>query len=499
MCIEMVSESVPGCVLQCYAYARLLQRGGGSPQALASIIVSACTTGYISASLSYSYDTDPQHRKDNPRFVGYVRDGPTERTIIVLCMCMNSALLMLLRSSATALILLTSTSIAPLYIACDLGFFFFVKTVRSDFICDFKLEGLAPSIAMSLLFRSLTKLIVDHVGLLQFLSPRHMGGLGWLLSVFWSIAVSIASLSYYFENAEVPIVEPRSAYLVAASLAALWAFVFAVFVWFMKEDYRGSFLSTMTGSEHVWRTFVEGNDATKSKVMRINKRLWFKFRESVSLWVQEGWWDWDATQPDWFTYGWKANVPEDMIPEEVDDNSLGPLSSNKGISSMRSSLGKLFQFSSSAAKKHGAFGDTAAVGRSSSGLKAGVRRSVSGVKKEAEAKLSGGIYPEAGWGGAPGGLQVMRATSPRSEKRSGGFRSPDSEKRSGGWRIPDSEKSGGWRSPGSAEKRSGGWRSPGPAEKRSAGSAEKSSAGRSSPKGSPKKLDAAREGNRTPK
>ena len=48
--IEMAAESIPGCLLQLYAN---LQSGDRSRRAIASVAISALTTGFSSASISF--------------------------------------------------------------------------------------------------------------------------------------------------------------------------------------------------------------------------------------------------------------------------------------------------------------------------------------------------------------------------------------------------------------------------------------------------------------
>ena len=51
--IEMICESIPGCVLQMFA---ILKSGDRSRPAIASIAVSALTTGFSSSSISFDFD-----------------------------------------------------------------------------------------------------------------------------------------------------------------------------------------------------------------------------------------------------------------------------------------------------------------------------------------------------------------------------------------------------------------------------------------------------------
>jgi len=68
---EMGTESIPGCVLQCYVYLISSSEQVGK-FALLSIAVSCLTTGFTSAMISFDLDVDVTRRKTQPRFYGYI-------------------------------------------------------------------------------------------------------------------------------------------------------------------------------------------------------------------------------------------------------------------------------------------------------------------------------------------------------------------------------------------------------------------------------------------
>ena len=68
--------------------------------------MSACTTGFTAATISFDFDVSPQRRRAEPNFYGYIPDSAGRRTAIFFCMIMNGALLLLLRSLSTALLLM---------------------------------------------------------------------------------------------------------------------------------------------------------------------------------------------------------------------------------------------------------------------------------------------------------------------------------------------------------------------------------------------------------
>jgi hypothetical protein len=78
--------------------------GEFSKRALGSIILSACTTGFTAATISFDVDVSPWRRHDEPDFYGYIPDSAGGRTGIFFCMIMNGTLLLLLRCLSTALL-----------------------------------------------------------------------------------------------------------------------------------------------------------------------------------------------------------------------------------------------------------------------------------------------------------------------------------------------------------------------------------------------------------
>ena len=93
-------------MLQITALFKYMRENDGnySKAALGSIIVSACTTGFTAATISFDFDVSPNRRRDEPAFYGYIPDSAGRRTAIFFCMIMNGALLLLLRTLSTALL-----------------------------------------------------------------------------------------------------------------------------------------------------------------------------------------------------------------------------------------------------------------------------------------------------------------------------------------------------------------------------------------------------------
>jgi hypothetical protein len=82
-CFEMFAEAIPGVIIQLMAIATSDKEVGTS--AWLSVAVSAITTGFASATMSYDFDTDPGKREHTPDFYGYIpaKTSKEERDMII--------------------------------------------------------------------------------------------------------------------------------------------------------------------------------------------------------------------------------------------------------------------------------------------------------------------------------------------------------------------------------------------------------------------------------
>ena len=74
----MFAEAIPGVIIQLYA---ILSAGHApSTVAVGSLSISVLVVGFISASISFDWDTDVMWRKIAPDFYGYLPDNARKRT-----------------------------------------------------------------------------------------------------------------------------------------------------------------------------------------------------------------------------------------------------------------------------------------------------------------------------------------------------------------------------------------------------------------------------------
>jgi len=316
--IEMFTESVPGCLLQCYALGRQLERNPDSlllSRALSSLIISALTTGFTSASISYDYDTNPTERKSQPEFYGYVPNKASSRSIMFFMMMLNSSLLLLVRCSSAALLMLININYFIILTLVDVGLYTVYKLCRRDFYYWLPIHGVL-GVVMSAVCRLVCKVLADYSGVLQLRHPGEIGGLYFSCNIVIAFLSSGGAFAVYANmRDEESKLDLSLVGLCVGGCVGLWLVTFAVMLLFMKGKYRKSFFSTMTGAQMTCNYFTANTDeAIKSLVFLCNNNQWKRIRPDVKTWIAENWFRWEETNPAFFTEMFKSSVPTDMIP-----------------------------------------------------------------------------------------------------------------------------------------------------------------------------------------
>ena len=96
-CVELGMESIPGCIIQIFAFMDLVMNksstsfSGGSGIAMTSIMISALAAGFTSAQVTYDFDTNPNCRRgDEGMFYGIIPDNAQSRSLCFLCLLVMS-------------------------------------------------------------------------------------------------------------------------------------------------------------------------------------------------------------------------------------------------------------------------------------------------------------------------------------------------------------------------------------------------------------------------
>jgi len=316
-CIELFAESIPGIIIQLSAIVRTINVGEKevTMTAYLSLLVSLLTTGFISATMSYDYDTDPKKRAFNPEFYGYVPDDGGKRALLFFTLILQSAVQVLIKA-LVVVILGTIESWYPLYyILGDISLFLLYKIVTRDFRYWIRIDGI-PGLCLSLLNRTIVKLVADFAAIVQFRHPYEVGGLYFLvnmcLPVLWlTILLALDLANENLSEGTLKLLTSLGICLGISLIVLLGAFYLLI-----NKEYRHTFYSSLTGPQMTRRNFLEGTDVVKADALTVHKSFWSPIKDEVAGWLNDNWTTWVDEKPDWFTDQWKSMVPEDMIPRK---------------------------------------------------------------------------------------------------------------------------------------------------------------------------------------
>ena len=135
-----------------------------------SLAVSLLTTGFISATLSYDFDTDPQKRAFNPEFYGYVPDDGGKRALLFITMILLSATQVLIKATLIIVLAAIGSRFLLYYLLADTAFYLMYKVARRDFTYWVPVEGVAGLVASGLV-RVVVKFVVDFAAIMHFRHP----------------------------------------------------------------------------------------------------------------------------------------------------------------------------------------------------------------------------------------------------------------------------------------------------------------------------------------
>jgi hypothetical protein len=312
--IEMFAEAIPGVIIQLMAIATSDKQVGTS--AWLSVAVSAITTGFASATISYDWDTDPARREKSPDFYGYIPAKASKRTVVFVSMLLYTAGMLLIRCTTIVLLGLMGGRWVFLYIGADLGLYLLVKILRGDFWYWIPAGG-NLEILSSIIARVIVKIIVDFTSMVQFRHPHEVGGAYWLFG--FMLTMGSLPMSIYLASPYVA----EKAIDIASSIVNHFILVitlcFAVFFFNIEKKYLHTFWSIQRGKDKTKAYFLEGeSDAIKIQVFGCSMHHWVSIERETKKWVELNWAKWEDEQPEWFTDVIKATVPVEFIPSDGD-------------------------------------------------------------------------------------------------------------------------------------------------------------------------------------
>jgi len=195
-CFELACEAIPGCVFQIYVWIAFPQQV--VRLALLSIAISALTTGYSSAMISFDIDIDVKKRKNCPSFYGYIPDDNGLRTRTFVLMTLISALHNLSRSVGCALLVVVGGGrLLMSFVGSEMGFFFLWKIARREFLISPRNDSKRSKAILSTLARIVYQIIAGFTGCFHFRHPFVLGGFYYSMSMLWAQVFPFVALHLY--------------------------------------------------------------------------------------------------------------------------------------------------------------------------------------------------------------------------------------------------------------------------------------------------------------
>jgi hypothetical protein len=309
--IEMFAEAIPGVIIQLMAIAT--SDKDVADAAWVSLSVSALTTGYASATISYDFDTDPVKREQVPDFYGYVPSNPTKRSIVFGSMMFFSAGMLVIRCMTIVVLGQLGGSLVSLYIGADLGLYLLVKVLRGDFWYWIPAGG-NVEILSSIVCRVLVKVVTDFTSIVQFRHPNEVGGMYWMFGFVLTMG-SLPVAIILAESGDLAEEVVRFAWKLVGIFIPCTVLLFAVFFFNIEKKYWGTFYSWQRGKDLTVNNFREGTDDVKALyAFEFSKHHWKAIEEDVKSWVEANWERWLEEKPKWFDDAMRARVPVEYIP-----------------------------------------------------------------------------------------------------------------------------------------------------------------------------------------
>ncbi|GMH69388.1 hypothetical protein TL16_g05146 [Triparma laevis f. inornata] len=306
--VELFAESIPGILIQLSAILQTLNNGGEvSALVTGSLFISTLTTGLVSTTISYDFDTDPAKRSQKPDFYGYVPASPIKRSLIFAVMILISSCLVFVKS----LLLLVLSGLdrqAPImYLGLDVGFFVLYKVLRGDFIYWIPVSEISLQLIVALGFRLVCKFVTDFTGCVHYRHPYELGGMYYSVNFFQPLLVLVGLVLVDMEGISGETTELAGG--LVGMLGPMLVCLVVVFFLSIDKKYLGTFFSTETGAQMTQRIFLTSDsDLVKSQIFKYHRRHWVGVKVEIGEWLEEGWDGWEEERPDWFTEDWKGKV-----------------------------------------------------------------------------------------------------------------------------------------------------------------------------------------------
>ncbi|GMH91326.1 hypothetical protein TL16_g12024 [Triparma laevis f. inornata] len=296
--VELFSENIPATFIQLSA---IMTSDTPSSIAVVSLLSTLLSAGLVSAQISFDYDVEPLGRQEQPRYYGFLKDDTRGRLYTFLLMMLLSAGQLITRCFAFVLLSRVG-SIAAIVFLGELVLFLLYKMYNDDLIMMIPFEGgkTFTSYTISLLWRIISKCVVDFTCCVQFRHCNELGG-AWF-SLTYLLNLVLLTFSVF--------------------CCASMILIALLFLRSIKPEYVHTFFDRNSGWKNNVQRFDEAaTDLEKfSCTISYNTYRWRSIRNEVKSWVQNNWFTWQNDRPKWLTNHMLERIPVDWIPLYEQEN-----------------------------------------------------------------------------------------------------------------------------------------------------------------------------------
>ncbi|GMH62687.1 hypothetical protein TL16_g10562 [Triparma laevis f. inornata] len=311
-CVEMVTEGIPGTVIQLSAFVTDTGHSDLSTTAMVSLTTSIATSACISAHLSWHWDLSEEEREKQPQFYGYFPQTLLGQVIVFTQLLLMSLFTLAIRSLSVVLFSLRGGfQLVGAVLGGELCLYLIIKLLRKDFLYWVPIKGW-PGIILAFVGRIVIKIAQDWTCVCQFRHPNEVGGYYFVVSMAATILMGIASILLYETDAYIIYV------VVGCCIGLVLSFVLLLFS--IERNYVRTFFDTRTCSEFVQDCFhLADEDLQKFNVFHFNENKWRSdIGEEVKAWVNESilrWLD-EAEEEEGFLDDFAKSIIPDWIVED---------------------------------------------------------------------------------------------------------------------------------------------------------------------------------------
>lgn len=329
--LSVVFESLPASAIQFTSILGTVGGGGAFPLLeVLSCVFGLMNVGMYSSNLTKTFDIDDVNLENEPTFYGLF--PPPEEGIMSKCARFSLRGLLWFRSVCQQISFncavhflrtlggdwgnLIVAHVIILGLATALG----VKAYNKNLLHWIQLPAnpnWTSRLALAILARTTTLMVLAFSGSLQFRHPREIGGPMWLATMAGVHVVGLAAGVAMWSIQEGSTI--NGMVLVAFLIASVLTWVSLAFIVRVvcPASLRWSFYTAPTGPAYSKAAYWEDHGLRVHLISTFDYFMWRGYEKEVELWIEENWQAWVRNRRPWATREFLDKIPVHLLSVET--------------------------------------------------------------------------------------------------------------------------------------------------------------------------------------